>query len=565
MAYRYPLYLVDAGGNAEMQEADDTYMGLMNEFAGYVHSIDPAVKLEVNTANGTLLSGQPFTDTYYIAGTYVTRVDRFATEAETPNISLVTDNYNRLRLVNNQGTDPTSTDLNNLQYPLYLTAANQLQAMTPTDFFDTFVSPVLAQFGSASVTPASAGRYFLSTSTSVANAVLVSGTPVAVNSVADITAYTASSIPETTKQTIDTNYYLHKYEFAPETYTDNIDEKLPIYWDFATGTFREHTPASWAGVLGPWLRWYLGGADPNFTIGYNINGSGTQAGTSFVDSRVTPTGTGYNTRFVNSNDYRTQEFPTGTESTVSGSTKTMYFTFGTGSAPTGTLTANTASVQETQSVLFTITTSGLTDGTTIPYAITGITQADLSSGTTTGNFTITSNTGTVTITLADDFVDDPETLTMSAGGDSVQVTVTDAPEVVQLEGTSVSPVEVVNTLAQAGFTIGWEFWGDGTSYSFNSEDAGRVQRTLGFWNNKDSATTYYIRATNFSGINADDSFAYNTWHALSTNVTFYHIETRDPTTYGTIEGVIKVDIATDAAGTNIIATGYYKIVFNGLA
>ena len=53
-----------------------------------------------------------------------------------------------------------------------------------------------------------------------------------------------------------------------------------------------------------------------YKIRYNINGSGTNRGSGMADTRLTG-GTGnYQTRFVNTNDYRAQEFPDGTPTTI---------------------------------------------------------------------------------------------------------------------------------------------------------------------------------------------------------------------------------------------------------
>ena len=56
--------------------------------------------------------------------------------------------------------------------------------------------------------------------------------------------------------------------------------------------------------------------DSGFTISYSINGSGNNRGSGMVDTRLDGSGN-YQTRFVNANDYRAQEFPNGTAQTIS--------------------------------------------------------------------------------------------------------------------------------------------------------------------------------------------------------------------------------------------------------
>ena len=331
MAIRRPIYLfADATlvpVNSDFYEYNDSFMADILSFASYVHAQDPGPKLEVNTSNGTQMPNQGFTDTYYIAGAVSTRTERFSTAAETPNVSMSTDTYNRIRIVNNQGTLPT-TDANNLEYPLYLTAdtPRQLRAMTRQDFIDTFVTPALDNWLGTTANE-QGGTYFLTTSANPANATIVGSVPAAVNSVANLSAYSSGGIGEAVKQTTDINYWLAKVDYS-EIDFDPMEDSLPMYFDAGTETIRMHTLASWTALLGPFLRYYLGGGSPTHTISYNINGGGTTQGSIFTDSRRTPTGTGYTTRYVNVDDYRTQEFPTGTESTIAGTEKRLKMQIG---------------------------------------------------------------------------------------------------------------------------------------------------------------------------------------------------------------------------------------------
>jgi hypothetical protein len=76
------------------------------------------------------------------------------------------------------------------------------------------------------------------------------------------------------------------------------------------------------------------------------------------------------------------------------------------SVPTYSVSPSTSSVNEGSSVTFTITTGGVANGTTLYYtlqAVSGtINSSDFSSGGTSGSFTINSNSGSVTLTLAND-------------------------------------------------------------------------------------------------------------------------------------------------------------------
>ena len=98
----------------------------------------------------------------------------------------------------------------------------------------------------------------------------------------------------------------------------------------------------------------------------------------------------------------------------------------TSGTPTYSLSRNYTSRNEGQTVVFTMTTTNVSDGTTIPYTVTGIDAADLSSGSLTGNFTITSNAGLALFTFANDATTEgDETMTLTSQGQSLTCTVVD--------------------------------------------------------------------------------------------------------------------------------------------
>lgn len=85
--------------------------------------------------------------------------------------------------------------------------------------------------------------------------------------------------------------------------------------------------------------------------------------------------------------------------------------------------------EEGQSIAVTLTTQGLANGSTVPYTITGITQADLSVGTLTGNFTISNNTSGLEFRFARDASTENETMRISVNNGStfLDIPITDVP------------------------------------------------------------------------------------------------------------------------------------------
>jgi hypothetical protein len=68
-------------------------------------------------------------------------------------------------------------------------------------------------------------------------------------------------------------------------------------------------------LLQEFVRYHAVSSSTGYTLTYNIDGSGTARGSSIVNTILTGTGN-YQTRFVDGNDYRAQEFPDGSPATA---------------------------------------------------------------------------------------------------------------------------------------------------------------------------------------------------------------------------------------------------------
>ena len=397
MTVRAPLYMLAPVGEPFKQIYPFVASGVdaINDLAGFAFATNPNPRIEIGGTNGDLVAGQPFVDTWWSAGAGTTDVTNYDTAAETPNVFKVTDNYNNIRVVYDPVTLPTG-DTNNTQYPLYLyTPLGPIgpgteqdagfRAMSVQDFIDTFVLPVLDSFGGGGNTLQKSGTYFMTTLPAPATATII-GTA-ALNQQANPAAYSAASIPETPTQ----NNTVTTYRIAMVDWPSTASElwegaaapllyDLPLYFDAGTESIRQHTPATWAALLNPFLRFYLGGGSSAHTISYNIDGSdGVTNGTIYTDTGITTAGSTYNTRFVNANDYRTQEFPTGTATVQSTkafkihqgpSTVIVEFPSGPYAVMTDSAVYNTESISE-----FTIFNTGTitaadTDGDTV--TVTGL-------------------------------------------------------------------------------------------------------------------------------------------------------------------------------------------------
>jgi hypothetical protein len=199
--------------------------------------------------------------------------------------------------------------------------AGDLQSMDINDCVEFFIQPAVALITSGTVSAAAGGAYHISSSSSVSGSTLISSTPVFIDTRANAAAYTAGGIGETQDQpTTINNYYLHKITPAA-----NTPSFMPVYWNYNNSSFDEMSLSMFDDIFGPMIENMVvngsGISGFNTKITYNINGSGNTMGTVMADTRLSgSSASGYNQRFISTSDYRTQEFPNGTPTTVASHT-----------------------------------------------------------------------------------------------------------------------------------------------------------------------------------------------------------------------------------------------------
>ena len=297
MAIRTPLK-IDSTNLKEMSTANrDNIIARMVQ----LYLTTPSVNLSVVGSSGSLAA---ITDTRMQAGASTTDVTNFDTAAETGNVSTVTVTYDKITSANS--TVSAAADTNNIRFPVYNDGGN-VKAMTLTDMYDSFVS--LATSGASTLLPATQ-PYKIHTSTTVPTGyTLVSSTAVFSDTRANVGAYTAAGIGETRDQpTTISNYYLHKKTGSLAAYTN-----LPLYID-ANQNLKEYTTAELDVVLKEVIRYAAVSLTSN-KLRFYIGGTGTTCGTGMANTKLNGSGN-YQQRYVNTDDYRTQEFPNGSAVTV---------------------------------------------------------------------------------------------------------------------------------------------------------------------------------------------------------------------------------------------------------
>ena len=303
MAVRAPL----KNNSGNLQEMSTTEVNEIVDQIVYQYSLNPSVSLSVVGSSGTLSS---ITDTRLQAGAQSTSVSAFPSEATTAEPSVVTVTYDKISETRATITPTADTGTT---WPVYYTSGGAIQAMSLTDVKDTFLHPAIDLLSSGSLTTQQAGTYHINTSTSVTGSTEVSGanTAVFVDTRANTSAYSAGSIPETQDQPTNiTSYYLHKITGSDTSYT------LPMSID-GSNNLQVYPEATFESLIQEWIRYTAVSSTDGYSLSYNIgtSGSGNTRGSGIADTRLNGSGN-YQTRFVNANDYRAQEFPNGTATTI---------------------------------------------------------------------------------------------------------------------------------------------------------------------------------------------------------------------------------------------------------
>lgn len=300
MATRTPLILDGDNNLIQMTSAQIT---AVQDRARYVYGTNPSVTLAYIASGGSLGS---ISDTRKTAGAAITRTDRFATEAETAEPGTTTVNYARINQT--VASAAQDSDTNNKAYPVYFNASNEIQAMTRTDFYDTFIRPAIDTLQGSVGQP---GTYRIHTATTLSGYTAVSSNAVFSDTRADTTLYTADGIGETLDQpTTITNYYLLQ---ANNISAPSMELPIQINGD---NDLQQYSQANFDTLLENAIR-YVAASDTGSTLRYrwSTSGTGTNLGTGITNTILNGSGN-YQTRFVGIDDYRAQEFPNGTATTA---------------------------------------------------------------------------------------------------------------------------------------------------------------------------------------------------------------------------------------------------------
>jgi hypothetical protein len=301
MAVRTPLKL----DGTDLKEMTSTEINAIKDQVRYLYGTDPSVTVGYVASGGDLGT---INDTRMQAGAYSTHVSSYPSEATTAEPSTVTVGYSRL----DQSTVDTSPSVDGSPYtlcPVYQSGGD-IHAMTLTDFYDTFIYPAIDTLVGGSDQP---GTFRIHTATSLSGHTLISSTPVFTDTRANTGAYTAAGIPETLDQpTTVTNFYLFRTNSGSA-----VSYAKPVRIRYEGGnTFhlQEYTTTAFNILLKNAVR-HVASEVAGSKIRYSVNGSGSNRGSGMTNTILNGAGN-YQQHYVNTDDYRAQEFPNGSATTA---------------------------------------------------------------------------------------------------------------------------------------------------------------------------------------------------------------------------------------------------------
>jgi hypothetical protein len=297
MAVRTPLKL--ATDDLQVMDTADTNAIIARTV--YLYFTDPSVTLDIGSnTEGTFTA---MIDSRTKAGAAATHVSSFPTEATTAEPSTLNVSWTSLAEETVAGLS-TVSDTNNIKFPVYLNASNNIVAMTLQDMYDTFIHTTIDNIISSQ--PYKSHKFG---GTGPAGYTQLAVTPIFFDTRADTSLYTAGGITEALDQPKGISLYqLWQKDAVDSAYTSN-----PMYID-SDANLRQYSGAEFDVIMKALVRY----AAVNLTshkLRFFINGTGTTCGEAMIDTKLDGSGN-YNQRWVNGNDYRAQEFPDGTPQTI---------------------------------------------------------------------------------------------------------------------------------------------------------------------------------------------------------------------------------------------------------
>ena len=337
MTVRNPLFINSDG---DLQEMTDAQVVLHQQKAIYQYSLDPSAVLTVVSAGGVNMDA--ITDTRLTSGTAAVsaggsdsgvQASDFPTGSAGALGNTVSVSFDKINFAYTNtfpgilgigpGGSDARDDRDRTGFPVFLNSDGNIQAMTLTDFQDTFLHPaidLMVVADSSADDPNVAGTYRIHTASSLTNFTEVSGSATPIFTDTTSTGFAASSIPDAPGRQTGSASTVQDFFLMRRNGTDVDTSSFGLIGINSNGDIQEYADHG-AILLGNWLKRTAARSDRGFKITYAIGASvsGTQRGSAITNNQLT--GSVTSTTSVSGTDtyttYRAQIFPSGGVSVTS--------------------------------------------------------------------------------------------------------------------------------------------------------------------------------------------------------------------------------------------------------
>ena len=312
MTARNPLYH-DSGNLIEMSSAQllEWQRKAIQQYAA-----NPSVVITVDSGNGNI--GTTMTDTRFKSSA---AAQQASSHPGSGSLQTVSTDFNHIVQTI---TNPSVLSDTGKSFPVYYdSSTGSVQAMSLADFLDTFIKPAIVLMCASSEANAGdfGGTFAISTSSSAASGFTnTSSTAVFIDTRANTGSFSSGQIGTSGSfqdhSSTVASFFMNKNNGDSVTPSQNL-----LYID-SNNDLREYATsgddaADILDVLEQFIRDLAASDDSasGHNIRYNINGSGETRGDSMVDTKLDGSGSETN-RFVGGDDYRSQKFPNGSQTTI---------------------------------------------------------------------------------------------------------------------------------------------------------------------------------------------------------------------------------------------------------
>ena len=306
MTIRYPLYV----DNGNLRAMTDAHLVQWRKKAIYQYSLDPSALLTVVSNSGANMAA--ITDTRLKSGVSVVSVSADPS-ASTSAPSATTDvSFDKINFAYDTSSGQTE-DSDNRAFPIYRNSDGDIRAMSLDDMKDTFLHPAIDLMVVADTDnddPNVAGTYRIHTVSSLTGFTEVSGAGTAIFTDTTSTGFAAGSIGTAGTTQEGSSSTVQNFFLLRRNGTDVTPDHSPIYIT-DSGNLQTFSIGAAGTLLGNWLKYTAAQSADGYKITYAIGASvsGTQRGSAITNKQLGSTVT--STTLVDANDYRAQQFPSG--------------------------------------------------------------------------------------------------------------------------------------------------------------------------------------------------------------------------------------------------------------